>query len=94
MIKAVKRVIGKLPILFNGVQIGVKEFKADDPSEEEGEVSENILEVWGVPSIINQNDVMMYFENTRRSGGGFIKSIKSEDGIFYIIFEDEHGRFD
>lgn len=93
MIKAVKRIIGRLPILFNGVQIEVKEFKADDPPEEVGEVSESILEVLGVPSIISQCDVMKYFENTRQSGGGEIKSMEAGDGVFYIRFEDEHGRF-
>lgn len=33
---------------------------------------------------------MMYFENIRRSGGGEIKSMKLvDDGVFYIIFEDD-----
>lgn len=93
--KAVKRVIGKLPILFNGAQIGVEEFRpdvrVDDFSEEAGEDSENILEVRGVSSKTSDDTVMMYFENTRRSGGGEIKSMKSEDGVFYIIFEDDQG---
>lgn len=80
-----KRVIGKLPILFNGVQLGVEEFKAPEEAD--------ILEVLGVPSIISQYVLRNYFENTRRSGGGEIKSMKAEDGVFYIIFEDEHGRF-
>lgn len=93
---AVKRVLGKLPILFNGVQIGVEEFRPDvrveDYSEEAGEDSENILEVRGVSSKTSEDTVMMYFENTRRSGGGEIKSMKSEDdGVFYIIFEDDQG---
>lgn len=92
---AVKRVIGKLPILFNGVQIGVEEFRpdvrVDDFSEEPCEDSENILEVRGVSSRTSDDTVVMYFENTRRSGGGEIKSMKSEDGVFYIIFEDEQG---
>lgn len=93
---AVKRVLGKLPILFNGVQIGVEEFRPDvrveDYSEEAGEDSENILEVRGVSSKTSEDTVMMYFENTRRSGGGEIKSMKSEDGVFYIIFEDDQGK--
>lgn len=41
----------------------------------------------------SEDTVMMYFENTRRSGGGEIKSINSEDGVFYIIFEDDQGNF-
>lgn len=97
IIKAVKRVIEKLPILFNGVQIGIEVFLPDeiieDVSEEAGEDSENIrgVEVRGVSSKTSEDTVMMYFENTRRSGGGDIKSMKSEDGVFYIIFEDEQG---
>lgn len=97
MIKAVKRVIGKSPFLFLGVQIGVEEWhpdvKVDDFSEEPGEDLENILEVRGVSSMTREYTVMIYFENTRRSGGGEIKSMKSKHGVFYIIFEDERGTF-
>lgn len=92
-----KRVIGKLPILFNGVQIGVKEFRPDvkveDVPEEAGNDAENILEVRGVSPQTSEETVMVYFENTRRSGGGDIKSIKIKDGVFYVVFEDEHGMF-
>lgn len=90
-----KRVLGKLPILYNGVQIGVEEFRPDvrveDYSEEAGKNSENILEVRGVSSKTSEDTVMMYFENTRRSGGGEIKSMEAGDGVFYIRFEDDQG---
>lgn len=89
--------IGKSPLLFNGVQIGVEEFRTDvrvkDFSGEAGKDSENVLEVRGVSSKTSEDTVMMYFENTRRSGGGEIKSMKAEDGVFYIIFEDDQGKF-
>lgn len=47
-----KRIIGKLPILFNGVQIGVEKFRPDvkveDVPEEADNDAENILQVRGV----------------------------------------------
>ncbi|XP_061194391.1 uncharacterized protein LOC133202571 [Saccostrea echinata] len=90
--KAVKRVLAKIPILFSGVQIGVEEFQSnlevDSADKEEVMESENILEVRGVSSRTTMDTVEMYFENTRRSGGGDIKSIDAKDGVFYIVFED------
>ncbi|XP_056006137.1 uncharacterized protein LOC130050337 isoform X2 [Ostrea edulis] len=90
---AVKRVLGKIPILFSGKQIGVEEFrlniKEESTAEEPDVESENVLEVRGVSSSTSSNTVEMYFENTLRSRGGDIKQIREEDGIFYIIFEEE-----
>lgn len=92
-----KRIIGKLPILFNGVQIGVEKIhpdvKVEDVPEEADNDAENILQVRGVSPQTSEETVMVYFENTRRSGGGDVKSIKLKDGVFYIVFEDEHGMF-
>ncbi|XP_061194390.1 protein mono-ADP-ribosyltransferase PARP10-like [Saccostrea echinata] len=51
--------------------------------------SDNILEVRGVSSKTTMDTVEMYFENTRRSRGGDIKSIDEKEGVFYIVFEDE-----
>ncbi|XP_056006116.1 protein mono-ADP-ribosyltransferase PARP14-like isoform X2 [Ostrea edulis] len=91
--EAVKRVLGKMPILFSGKQIGVEEFrpniKEESTAEEPDMESENVLEVRGVSSSTSCDTVEMYFENTRRSGGGDIKQIREEDGTFYIIFEEE-----
>lgn len=64
----------------------------DRHSDEAGRCSETILEVRGVSSNTIEDTVMFYFENTCRSGGGDIKRIKSEDGIFYIKFEDDQGK--
>ena len=94
--KAVKRVMGKLPLLFNEVQIGVEKFQpvVEVGMEESQEDSEMILEVRGVSPSTSEDTVMMYFENTRRSGGGDVKTImKVEDGVFHIIFEEEQGMF-
>ena len=54
--------------------------------------SKMILEVRGVSPSTSVDTVMMYFENTRRSGGGDVKNImKVGDGVFHIIFEEEQG---
>ncbi|XP_062581102.1 protein mono-ADP-ribosyltransferase PARP14-like isoform X2 [Saccostrea cucullata] len=91
--EAVKRVLGKMPILFSGVQIGVEEFRpsleVESADQEEVMESENILEVRGVSDRTSLDTVEMYFENTRRSGGGDIKNIEEKEGVFYIVFEDE-----
>lgn len=63
----------------------------DCPPEEAGKDSEIILQVRGVSPSTNAFTVQMYFENSRRSGGGEIKKIKIKDGIFYIEFKDEQG---
>ncbi|XP_056006138.1 protein mono-ADP-ribosyltransferase PARP14-like isoform X3 [Ostrea edulis] len=91
---AVERVLGKVPILFSGKQIGVEEFrpniKEESTAEEPDTESENVLEVRGVSSSTSSDTVEMYFENTRCSGGGDIKQIIREaDVAFYIIFEEE-----
>ena len=88
--------MGKLPLLFNEVQIGVEKFQpvVKVGMEESQEDSEMILEVRGVSPSTSEDTVMMYFENTRRSGGGDVKTImKVEDGVFHIIFEEEKGMF-
>lgn len=63
------------------------------PPEEAGNESEIILQVRGVSPSTNAFTVQMYFENSRRSGGGEIKKIKIKDGIFDIEFKDEQGTF-
>ena len=88
--------MGKLPLLFNEVQIGVEKFQpvVKVGMEESQEESEMILEVRGVSPSTSEDTVMMYFENTRRSGGGDVKNmIKVEDGVFHIIFEEEKCMF-
>nr|XP_022346154.1 uncharacterized protein LOC111138466 isoform X2 [Crassostrea virginica] len=90
--EAVKRVMGKLPLFYYGVHIGVEKFQPDVQvgTEHSQEESEMILEVRGVSPSTSEDTVMMYFENTRRSGGGDVKTmIKVEDGVFHIIFEEE-----
>lgn len=62
------------------------------PEEADNE-SEIILQVRGVSPSTNAFTVQMYFENSRRSGGGEIKKIEIKDGIFYIEFKDEQGTF-
>lgn len=62
------------------------------PEEADNE-SEIILQVRGVSPSTNAFTVQMYFENSRRSGGGEIKKIEIKDGIFYIKFKDEQGTF-
>jgi hypothetical protein len=94
---AVKRVLGKMPILFSGKQIGVEEFRPNikeesSAAEEVVMELENVLEVKGVAPSTSSDTVEMYFENTRRSGGGDITKISEEDGTFYIIFEEEGGK--
>ena len=82
----------KLPLLFNEFQIGVEKFQ---PDVEGGmKDSEMILEVRGVSSSTSEDTVMMYFENTRLSGGGDVKTMmKVEDCVFHVIFKEEHGKF-
>lgn len=63
------------------------------PPEEADNESEIILQVRGVSPSTNAFTVQMYFENSRRSGGGEIKKIEIKDGIFYIEFKDEQGTF-
>lgn len=63
------------------------------PHEEAGIDSEIILQVQSVSPSTNAFTVQMYFENSRRSGGGEIKKLEIKDGIFYIEFKDEQGTF-
>lgn len=63
------------------------------PPEEADNESEIILQVRGVSPSTNAFTVQMYFENSRRSGGGEIKKLKIKDGIFDIEFKDEQGTF-
>ena len=88
--------MGKLPLFYYGIHIGVEKFQPDVQvgTEHSQEESEMILEVRGVSPSTSEDTVMMYFENTRRSGGGDVKTImKVEDGVFHIIFEEEQGMF-
>lgn len=84
----------KLQTLFIDLNIYyLEKFRSDVDitSEVPGTDPEIILQVRGVLPSTSTFTVQMYFENRRRSGGGEIKKIKLENGIFCITFIDEKG---
>ena len=41
---------------------------------------------------VTKDQIEMYFENTRRSGGGAMKDVMEiEQGVFLVTFESEEG---
>lgn len=54
------------------------------------------IKVKGVDKSASRDTVEFYFENTRRSGGGELESVKSdseEEDVIYVTFKSEKGNF-
>ncbi|KAK3598397.1 hypothetical protein CHS0354_019800 [Potamilus streckersoni] len=66
-------------------QISVKESE----EEEEKDPPNLTIEVHGLTERLNEDWLKMYFENSKRSGGGDVSGIEITDGIAFITFADE-----
>lgn len=64
-----------------------------DVSIEMSETSKTIL-VTGLSSQTTKDSLWNYFENTRRSGGGYVESveIQRDNGVAFVTFEDASGK--
>ena len=60
------------------------------------EMSDNCktIMVTGLSSITTKDSLWNYFENTRRSGGGYVESveIQRDNGLAFVTFEDASGK--
>ena len=98
---AVNRVLAKAPLLYNKKQIKVEVFQADDDNTEGAESGEEqeaesdgcTIEVRGYKDTTSQDTIEMYFENTRRSGGGELEKIEEDEdeGMYLLTFESKEG---
>lgn len=54
----------------------------------------NTIMVTGLSSITTKDSLWNYFENTRRSGGGYVESveIQRDNGLAFVTFEDASGK--
>lgn len=65
------------------------EKSATSPSGSEGDL---VLEIQGIPLQTSRQMVELFFENTRKSGGGDIKQLNYDsDGHALISFENKEG---
>ncbi|XP_061597665.1 protein mono-ADP-ribosyltransferase PARP10-like, partial [Cololabis saira] len=56
--------------------------------EKEEERENRTLQVLQVPAGVDEELLSLYFENRRRSGGGPLESLRTEDGRTALLFED------
>ncbi|XP_061194345.1 protein mono-ADP-ribosyltransferase PARP14-like [Saccostrea echinata] len=92
----VSRVLQRIPLLFNKKQIYVEEVRLDGKSVEK-EAEEDTLgplctiEVRGMKETTSRENIELYFDNKKKSGGGGVEDVKGEveDGVLYITFENE-----
>ena len=84
-------------ILFTDVKSAVqsfekRKFKGNVITAEEVEITDGIL-VQGLKNDTSKEVLELYFENTRKSGGGPIResTMYPEDNKAVVHFEEEHG---
>ena len=80
-----KRVIQREKHVLNGATL--------DVSIEMSEASKTIM-VTGISSRTTEDSLLNYFENWRRSGGGYVESveIQRDNGVAFVTFEDASGK--
>ncbi|KAL3864768.1 hypothetical protein ACJMK2_006424 [Sinanodonta woodiana] len=90
-VEAIDRVLNKAPLLFLKKQISVEEYveEVEDTEEEEEEPSCRTIEVRGFAENTSEEVLEMYFENTKRSGGGEVTSVVIEGGVALVTFLDK-----
>ena len=78
------RVIQREKHVLNGATLGVSIEMADNCKT---------IMVTGLSSITTKDSLWNYFENTRRSGGGYVESveIQRDNGLAFVTFEDASG---
>ncbi|XP_045190679.2 uncharacterized protein LOC123547554 [Mercenaria mercenaria] len=74
-----------------------KSKRSDKPEEtvEDKPETSGTIKVKGVDKSVSRDTVELYFENTKRSGGGDIDNVQSdeeEEDVLYITFKDKHGK--
>ncbi|KAL3864673.1 hypothetical protein ACJMK2_006335 [Sinanodonta woodiana] len=86
----VDRVLKKRPLLFLKKQISVEEYveEVEEEDEEEEEPAIRTVEVHGFAENAVEEVLEMYFENSKRSGGGEVTSCEIEDGVALVTFAD------
>ncbi|KAK3095440.1 hypothetical protein FSP39_014712 [Pinctada imbricata] len=102
----VARVMSRIPLVFNKKQIKVEIFQREDDNEktdesdddgdddeEEDEDDGCTIEVRGVKPSTTDDNIEMFFENKRKSGGeGEVKMKKEEEDdeiVYYVTFESK-----
>jgi hypothetical protein len=83
------------------VKVHIPSKKSKKPDDKDKEIEEeekteppNTIKVKGINKSASRDTVEFYFENSRRSGGGEIETIKSDDEdeeVFYITFKSTEG---
>ncbi|KAK3598396.1 hypothetical protein CHS0354_019799 [Potamilus streckersoni] len=86
--ETVPRVLKKVPFLFLKKQISVEEY-VEDVEEEKEKKSCRTIEVHGFAENTQEEVLEMYFENSKRSGGGQVTSVVTEGGVALVTFADE-----
>ena len=80
-----------------GVQVHIpskKTKKSKDMDDEPEPEPPKIIKVKGVDKSASRDTLEFYFENSRRSGGGEIEAVKSDDeddDVIYITFKSSEG---
>ncbi|KAK3606054.1 hypothetical protein CHS0354_006399, partial [Potamilus streckersoni] len=92
----IDRVLQKLPLAIQGKQLKIEIYKEVDESEkvvgdddEHNDLPKTTVEVRGFSQDTSADALEMYFENTKRSGGGPIRNIEWKDEVALITFESE-----
>ncbi|KAL3863208.1 hypothetical protein ACJMK2_004974 [Sinanodonta woodiana] len=92
----IDRVLEQLPLVFKGQQLKIEIYKEvevpEQVVEEEDEridLPKTTVEVRGFSQDTAAEDLEMYFENNKRSGGGPIRTIYFKDNVAMITFESE-----
>lgn len=97
---AVNRVLGKLPLLIHDKMITVeKHFPAPAEADQVHQFDPKrrekcIVKVTGLPADISKEHITLYFESTKRSGGGEVKDMQfRKNGSVLITFIQKEGKF-
>ncbi|XP_062600984.1 protein mono-ADP-ribosyltransferase PARP14-like [Saccostrea cucullata] len=92
----VPSVLERVPILFNKKQIFVEEVRLDGMKVEKEADDDTLgplctIEVRGMKETTSKDNIELYFDNKKKSGGGDVVEVKGEveDGVLYVTFENE-----
>ena len=78
----VERILSRTPLSLSGCELAISQF-----------IQEPMVRISGINSQISVDTLELFFENTKRSGGGDIESIEmvEADEAAVITFSDQTG---